>query len=88
VKCGIQQTNVFVKSLSSVGERLKAMCGGAGTDGVVAHCLCLLATRRMVGGWHLCEKRQLAASETIARHVDSVFLPRRRVKRAVILPPV
>jgi hypothetical protein len=64
------------------------MCGGAETDGGIAHCLCLLATGGMVGGWHLCEKRQLAASETIAEHVDSAFLMRRPVKRAVILPPV
>ena len=48
----------------------------------------LISHERKCGESHLCETRQLADSETIAKHVGTVFLVCGAVKRAVMLPSV
>ena len=44
------------------------MCGGAKTDGVAAHGMCLLATRENVEESHFCKKRHLPVKQLLNKY--------------------
>jgi hypothetical protein len=46
------------------------MCGGAEMDGVAAHGMCLLATRKNVEESHFCEERHLPVKQL--QNMDTV----------------